>query len=174
MMHPKVILFVAAFIAWCLFTWVPDAAHLLVGVVVAGIIAQLLGKVVVRQPHHLWHPRRYATFLLHYMPVFLWEVLKANLDVAYRVMHPQLPIMPGIVKAKTTLRSEMAMTFLANSITLTPGTMSVDLDTDRAVLYVHWIDVRSRDIDTITDLIVARFEKILRQVFEDETRHVED
>lgn len=66
------------------------------------------------------------------------------------------------------------MTFLANSITLTPGTMSVDLDTDRAVLYVHWIDVRSRDIDTITDLIVARFEKILRQVFEDETRHVED
>ncbi|MDH3602269.1 MAG: Na+/H+ antiporter subunit E, partial [Candidatus Tectomicrobia bacterium] len=107
-MRPKLILFIAAFIVWCLFTWVPDAAHLWVGIVVAGIIAQLLGEVVVRRPNRIWQPRCCATFFLHYIPVFLWEVLKANLDVAYRVVHPRLPINPGIVKAKTILRSDMA------------------------------------------------------------------
>ena len=173
-MPQKLILFGAAFVVWCLFTWVPDGAHLLVGIAVAGIIALLLGDLVVRQPRRLWSPRRYATFLLHYIPVFLWEVLKANLDVAYRVLHPGLPITPGIVKVTTALRSEMAMTFLANSITLTPGTMSVDIDADQGVLYVHWIDVRSRDRETATRMIVERFEKILRKVFEDEARDGED
>ena len=167
-MPQKLILFAAAFLVWCLFTWVPDGAHLLVGIAVAGIIALLLGDLVIRQPHRMWYPRRYATFILHYTPVFLWEVLKANLDVAYRVLHPGLPIRPGIVKVSTALRSEMAMTFLANSITLTPGTMSVDIDTEQAVLYVHWIDVQAPDRETATRMIVERFERILRNVFEDE------
>jgi len=171
-MPQKLILFGAAFIVWCLLTWVPDRAHLLVGIAVAGMIAHLLGDLVIRQPRRLWYPRRYARFLLHYIPVFLWEVLKANLDVAYRVLHPGLPITPGIVKVTTTLRSEMAMTFLANSITLTPGTMSVDIDAEQGVLYVHWIDVRSHDREIATQMIVERFEKILRNVFEDEARDV--
>ncbi len=173
-MPQKLILFAAAFLVWCLFTWLPDGAHLLVGIAVAGIIALLLGDLVIRQPRRLWYPRRYATFLLHYIPVFLWQVLKANLDVAYRVLHPALPITPGIVKVTTALRSEMAMTFLANSITLTPGTMSVDIDTDQGVLYVHWIDVQARDSEAATRMIVERFEKILHKVFEDEVGDVAD
>lgn len=173
-MRQKLILFSAAFFVWCLFTWLPDTEHLLVGIAVAGLIAYLLGDLVVCKPRRIWYPRRYTTFLLHYIPVFLWEVLKANLDVAYRVLHPGLPITPGIVKVTTTLRSEMAMTFLANSITLTPGTMSVDIDADQRVLYVHWIDVRSHDSETATRIIVERFERILRKVFEDEARDFAD
>ena len=170
-MSQKIILFFAALLIWCLFTWVPDAAHVLAGIVVAAIVAMMMGDLVIQRPHLLRHPRRYLYFLFHYVPVFLWEVLKANLDVAYRVVHPGLPINPGIVKVKTSLRSDIACTLLANSITLTPGTMSVDIDKDRAVLYVHWIDVRSQDIELATRIIVERFERILRKIFEDEARH---
>ena len=170
LMSSKILLFFAAFLIWCLFYWVPDGAHLLVGVGVAGIVAFTMGDVVIQRPHLLGHPRRFFYFFFHYVPVFLWEVLKASIDVAYRVIHPELPLAPGIVKVKTTLRSDIAFTLLANSITLTPGTMSVDIDKDRAVLYVHWIDVRSRDIEAATKIIVDRFENILRKIFEDEAR----
>ena len=166
-MSQKVILFFSALIVWSLFNWVPDPAHLLVGIFAAGIVALLLGDLVVERPHLLLHPKRYVYFLFIYVPVFLWEVLKANVDVARRVIHPNLPILPGIVKVKTTLQSDIAITLLANSITLTPGTMSVDIDKDRAVLYIHWIDVRSKDIVEASRIIVERFERILQTIFEE-------
>jgi multicomponent Na+:H+ antiporter subunit E len=166
-MSQKVILFFAAFIVWCIFTWVPDGAHLLAGIVVASIVGFTLGELVIQSPRLLGHPRRYVYFLFQYVPVFLWEMLKANIEVAYRVVHPRLPIKPGIVKVRTSLQSDIAITLLANSITLTPGTMSVDVDKHRSILYVHWIDVRSPDIDVATRIIVERFEKILRKIFEE-------
>ncbi|MGE0823020.1 MAG: Na+/H+ antiporter subunit E [Candidatus Binatia bacterium] len=167
-MTPKRLLFVAAFIVWCLFSWPPDGGHILVGIFVAAIVALLLGEMVIRHPRLLArYPRRYVYFCLQYVPVFLWEVLKANLDVAYRVIDPRLPINPGIVKITTSLRSDIALTLLANSITLTPGTMSVDIGEDHSALYVHWIDVRTRDVEGATKAIAERFEKILRKVFEE-------
>lgn len=169
-MSQKISLFFAALVIWCLFNWVPDGPHLMVGIVVASIVAFMMGDLVIQRPHLLCHPRRYLFFLFHYIPVFLWEVLKANIDVAYRVVHPGLPINPGIVKVKTSLQSDLACTLLANSITLTPGTMSVDIDKDTGMLYVHWIDVRSQDVEGATRIIVERFERILRKIFEDEGR----
>lgn len=77
-----------------------------------------------------------------------------------------MPINPGIVKVKTTLRSDTGLTFLANSITLTPGTLSVDVDQENGFLYVHWINVKDKDIDRATSLIVHRFERILKRIFE--------
>ena len=166
-MNPKIILFLFAFIVWCLFSWVPDGAHLLAGIPVASVVAFMMGDLVIERPHLMLHPRRYVNFIFLYVPVFLWEVVKANFDVAYRVVHPDLPINPGIVKVKTSLQSDIALTLLANSITLTPGTMSVDIDKDKSVLYIHWIDVRSCDIEVATRMIVERFEKILRKIFEE-------
>ncbi len=79
--------------------------------------------------------------------------------------HPDLPIHPGIVKVKTTLRSEVGLTFLANSLTLKPGTMTVDIDKEKGFLYVHWADVKSQDIEKATDLIVRKFERVLMRIF---------
>jgi multicomponent Na+:H+ antiporter subunit E len=96
----------------------------------------------------------------------LWECIKANIDVAYRVVHPDLPIKPGIVKIKTNLKSDVALTFLANSITLTPGTMCVDIDKEKGILYIHWIYVRDDRLEEATSLIAGKFEKILKRIFE--------
>ena len=108
---------------------------------------------------------RYLWFL-YYIPLFVWECIKANIDSAYRLIHPDLPIRPGIVKVRTTLKSKVGLTILVNSITLMPGTMTVDCDEDNNLLYVHWADVKSTDIDKATELIVLKFERVLKRIFE--------
>jgi len=165
-MIKKLILFIIAFFVWCLLNWVPDWQHLLVGLFIAGFVSYMTGDLFIQRPHVLTHTKRYYYFMFHYLPVFLWEVIKANIDVAYRVIHPKLPINPGIVKVKTSLKSDTALTFLANSITLTPGTLTVDIDREKGVLYIHWIDVKSKDVKTATKIIAERFEIILKKVFD--------
>ena len=161
----RIILFILGLIVWLLLSWPADAQHLLVGVVVAAFIPFLTGDMFTRRPRAFAQLKRYYWFL-YYLPIFIWECFKANIDVAYRVSHPALPIRPGIVKVKTTLKSELGLTFLANSITLTPGTLSVDVDKEKGFLYVHWIDVKDKDIERATKIVAERFEKILRRIFE--------
>jgi len=162
----RIVLFIIAFLVWCLLNWVPDWQHLGVGVFIALFVAYMTGDFFVNRPHVFKHPFRYWYFIFYYLPVFLWECFKANVDVAYRVINPRLPINPGIVKVKTNLKTETGLTFLANSITLTPGTLTVDIDRDAGVLYVHWIDVKAKDVEAATKIVVERFEKILRKIFE--------
>jgi len=102
-------------------------------------------------------------FSLVYIIVLFWEIIKANFDVAYRVVHPKMPIKPGIVVIKTRLKSDIAKMILANSITLTPGTFTLDVIGDE--LLVHWINVKAEDIDGATNMIGQRFEKYLRVIF---------
>ncbi len=76
---------------------------------------------------------------------------------------PSLPINPGIVKVKTKLKSKMGRMILANSITLTPGTLTVDVQED--TFYIHWIDVETEDIDKATEKITRKFEKYLEVIY---------
>jgi len=105
-------------------------------------------------------------FFLAYIIVLFWEVIKANFDVAYRVIHPKMPIKPGIVVIKTSLKSDIAKMILANSITLTPGTFTLDVIGDE--LLIHWINVKTEDVDEATKMIGKRFEKYLEVIFAQE------
>ena len=165
-MKSRIILFLLAFVTWSLLSWPLDLQHIIVGIFVSLLVAFITGDLFITRPHILKHPLRYWYFFVHYLPVFVWECFKANLDVAYRVLHPRLPINPGIVKVKTELKSDTALTFLANSITLTPGTMSVDIDSANGILYVHWINVKATDVEQATNIIVKRFERILKNIFD--------
>lgn len=159
----RLLLFVVAFIIWAMFTWIPDRQEILVGAIVSAGVAFFFGEIFVIHPEKVFNIKRWLYFL-YYVPMFIYEVIKANIDVAYRVLHPRLPINPGIVKIKTNLKSEIAQTMLANSITLTPGTMTVDIkDGD---MYIHWIDVKSKEVEEATKIISQKFEKILREIFE--------
>jgi len=91
-------------------------------------------------------------------------IIKSNWDVARRVVQREIPINPGIVAVKTKLKSPVGRMILANSITLTPGTLSVDVTGDH--YYIHWIDVTDMDEEGATEKIVAGFEKYLEVIFE--------
>lgn len=152
-----------AYILYILLTWIPDRQELIAGFFVALVVAVLFGQVFTVTPKKLFNPKRYFYFLL-YLPVFIYYCFKANIDVAYRVLHPKMPINPGIVKIKTNLKNDVARTMLANSITLTPGTMTVDIIGD--TLYIHWINVQAKETEKATRLIVGSFEKLIKEVFE--------
>jgi len=102
-------------------------------------------------------------YTIIYIAVLLKEIIIANIDVAYRVIHPKMPIKPGIVVIKTTLKQNIAKMILANSITLTPGTFTLDILGD--TLLIHWINVQSTNTDEATEIIGKRFEKYLKVIF---------
>lgn len=128
------------FVIWLLFTcngeiWGMDE---LVAGIVFSVIAGVVARKIFIKEGKMANPKRWI-MLLAYLPRFFYEMAKANLDVAYRVLTGK--INPGIVKISPNLKSDLAITILANSITLTPGTLSVDVDDDKN-LYVHWINVK--------------------------------
>ena len=161
----RIIFFVFGYGLWLVLTLPKTWETFVIGAVVALIAAIFFGGKFTHQAVSFLNPKRWFWALL-YVPVFMWHMLIANLDVAFRVLHPKCPVNPGIVKVNTGLKTDVAKAFLANSITLTPGTMTVDVDDD--VLYVHWIDVADggEDIETNTKAIAAKFEKYLRRIFE--------
>ena len=161
---PKTLTFVISFLLWLVLSMSADIQHVVIGVFVALVVAISMGGMFAGVPWK-WLSFRRCRFFVLYVAVFIKEVVKANIDVAYRVIHPDLPINPGIVKIKTELKSETGLTFLANSITLTPGTLSVDVDAENGYLYVHWIDVRSRDMKEASEKIAGRFERMIKEVF---------
>jgi multicomponent Na+:H+ antiporter subunit E len=109
------------------------------------------------------NPLRYL-WLIYYGVIFLWECLKANIDVAFRVLHPRLPIRPGTIKIRTALRSGIGLTFLANSLTLTPGNTTIDVDKAAGALYVHRLCIK--DESAVSIPVAKRFESILKKVFD--------
>jgi len=162
-MTTRIFQFLIIFMLWLLLTWSLAPQEIIVGAALALLLSTLLFDVFLQGSEKLVQPARYFWFLV-YLPVFFYYVLHANLDVAYRVLHPEMPIRPGIVKVRTTLKSEMGKTFLANSITLTPGTLTVDIVGDH--LYIHWINIVTEDPQAATEIIVKKFEGYLRRIFE--------
>ena len=165
----RLIYFVVAFLVWSLLTWPFADGKIDMQVVVAGLIASILvavlfHEILPKEYHVFISPVRVFWFLV-YLPVFFYYVIKANFDVVYRALHPKMPIRPGIVKIKTNLKTPSGITALANSITLTPGTLTVDV-TDDGFLYVHWINVRSDDVEEATKIISQKFEWFLKRIFE--------
>lgn len=119
-----------------------------VGIFLSGILPEAGGdRPIVRM-------LKFPVFLL----VLFREMVKANLDVAYRVLHPKMPIRPGIVEVTPGIESDMGKLILANSITLTPGTLSMDYIDDK--LYIHWINVEDDPAESMKPL-----DRTVKEVF---------
>jgi len=155
--------FLLLFGIWLMLTWSLHWQDLLVGVIIAFIADLMLGDIYPVNAVKVLNPVRFFWFVVYGVTFFAY-VIKANFDVAYRVLNINMPIRPGIIKVRTRLKTDMARTFLANSITLTPGTLTVDCVDDH--LYIHWINIVSDDPVKETEIIVQHFEKLLERVFE--------
>ncbi|ABR31064.1 cation:proton antiporter [Thermosipho melanesiensis] len=155
--------FIVTYFTWVLLTGYNDISELLVGFLVSLVISVVF-KRYYRIKFDGWFLVKIVKFLLIYLPIFIWEMIKANFDVAARVLNPKLPINPGFVRVKTELKKDTSRLFLANSITLTPGTLTLDVEED--TLYIHWIDVKAKSADERRRHISEKFEKILKGVFE--------
>ena len=155
-------LFVILMLIWMALTLSVNKPELVLGIIVSFILSLALHKSF----KIIGFPKvtiKKVIFLCLYIVILLKEIIIANLDVAYRVIHPKMPIKPGIVIIKTGLKQDLAKMILANSITLTPGTFTLDIADDK--LLIHWINVKTDNTDEATKIIGERFEKYLKIIF---------
>lgn len=171
-MKGRIEVFLSAFAVWCLLIWpycqatrTWDIQGISGGLFAALAVSFIFGGGFVGPPGHVLDPRRWM-YAFIFIFVFLYYCIKANLQVAYMVLHPALPIRPGIVKMRTTLRSKPAIAVLSICITLTPGTLTVEA-TEGGVLFVHWLNVSTTDEHEAGRLIAGKFEYFLKKIFED-------
>ncbi len=127
-------------VLWCFLSGAISLANFLMGMFVGAITVLLLRPLVP------WHPSLARIFhkipaFLRYAARFLYELMKANLQVVYLALHPKMPIRPGIIALRTRHQSALGTTLLANSITLTPGTLTMDVSEDGKTLYIHTLDI---------------------------------
>jgi multicomponent Na+:H+ antiporter subunit E len=161
----RLIVFVFAFLVWLALTGLRSMQEVISGVFIAALVSLVGGHFLVTTEKKKGILRRtYYSFF--YLITFIIEMIKANLHVAYLVLHPLCPIKPGIIKIKTELTKDSALTVLCNSITLTPGTLTVDLEKEKQEIYIHWIDVKTISVPETTKQIGYRFEHLLKEIFE--------
>jgi len=116
---------------------------------VMGLLLALLTGLITRnflcrsKSFRLLDPRRFLRLLVYVPGPWFIELIKANLDVAYRVI--TMKIRPGIIRVHSGLRTDLGIFILANSITLTPGTLSVGIDEETNDLFIHNINVGDGD-----------------------------
>jgi len=156
------IMFIMLFVIWLLLNNSLQIEIMLLGLGISLVLPLLLcGKCEVFSNLSL-SPKAFL-YSFMFLFTFIVELFKANFDVARRVLSPSLPINPGIVEVKTKLKSKIGRVVLADSITLTPGTFTLEMVDDS--LFIHWIDVQSTDVNEATRLIVEKFEKYLEVMY---------
>ena len=147
----------AVMFATLLLFWLMLMGRLTVDILVVGVLASLVIALLYPIGLSFFTELRVTpeAFVagLRYFGYFFKELVKSNLRLAAIVLSPSLPIKPGIVKVRTRLKSRMGRLMLANSITLTPGTLTIEMDGEW--LYIHWVSVQSPDVEAATAEIVA-------------------
>jgi len=153
---------IVLFMIWLFLTASLDPQELGFGLLLSLIVAAFTYEIFTTNGLANLHPKKIA-YMVAYIPYFLWAMIMANLDVAYRVLHPKRPINPGIVECRTVLKNDVGKLALANSITLTPGTITLDVDGDK--YFIHWIDVKDDSVEGASKNITEPFEKFLKVIF---------
>lgn len=141
--------------------------ELVVGAIVAIGVSYFSSSFFAREDG-LWLFKRFRFInLIIFIPVYIWELIKANFSVAIKSLSPKLDINPGIVKITTDLNSDYGLAMLSNCITLTPGTITMDIyeDGDKNAMYIHWIDAKTENTKEASEIIKGRFEYFVRRLF---------
>lgn len=155
---------------WLLITASLEPQEIIAGAVVSIAVAVFsAGFLIHGKAFYLFNPIRFLALLFYCLIIFMWELIKANLSVAFCALKPgKLNINPGIVKVPVDLKSDYGLAMLANSITLTPGTITMDVteQNDKTFFYIHWLNVTERDSVKAGDAIKGTLEKWTGRVWQ--------
>ena len=141
--------------------------EILLGLILSIIVGFITKNIFIKKDFRMLNPIKWFIFIGYIIGPFFIGIAKANLDVAYRVITGK--INPGIVKISPNLKTDLGITILANSITLTPGTLSVDIDEENNDLHIHWININEKVLkgDTVDcKYICGNFDKWARRISE--------
>lgn len=155
--HPLLTLTLA--ILWLLLVNTLSAGHVVLGA--------LLGWLIPFVTSPFWPEQiriRHPLVLLHYLGILIVDIVRGSFHVARLILTGPAHLRPTFVVVPLALRTDLAISLLANTISLTPGTVSAHLSDDRRTLIVHTLD--TDDADALVAEIKQRYEAPLRQIFE--------
>ena len=159
---PHPLLSVLLLVCWLWLNNTLAAGHVLLGAAL-GVGIPFVTRRFWPEPLQVGRPLR----LLEYVAVVTWDIVIANLQVAALILGPASRLRPAFVRVPLDLRTDFAVTVLASTVTLTPGTVSVGTERDAAggrVLVVHAL--RCLDADEMVRTIKERYERRVREILE--------
>lgn len=160
--------FVICYLFWLLLTWSVAAEQLIAGAV-ASLLAALFSARFFIHERAFWffNPLKLLAGVFFWLGTFMAELVKANWDMAKRCYGGCKNVDPGIVKVPSELKSDYGQAGLANAITMTPGTITMEIaeEDGQVYYYIHWIDAKCDGAEA-GEIIKGRLEKGLRRVWE--------
>ena len=153
----RIATFLVLFGFWVTMSGKFDAFHLSLGVICSFLVGFISHDLLFEDVRAR---NRFASILrfFGYLPWLIYQIVLANLHVAYLVLSPKMPIDPKIIKFKSNLMSDLSKVTLANSITLTPGTITMDIIDEE--FYVHAVSKKVAD-----DLLTGEMEQRVAHIF---------
>lgn len=155
-------LWLLLFVIWMVANSALSAAVAIAGGIITFALAYIFATTSDVWKNIGWTPRG-LYHLVAYTGTFVVELVRSNINMMSYVYAPRIDIKPGIVKVRTRLTSPIGRLALTSSIALTPGSLVIDLRGD--TLFIHWLDVKTTDVDEATKALVAPFEVHLEKVF---------
>ena len=146
------------------FVWVALTGNFEFGNYAFGfLLSFLILRGIAIKDHSLAYFRRFGK-IISFVFFFIYEMLKANLEVAFDVITPKFFMKPGIVKLPLSAETDLEITMLANCISLTPGTLIVAVSDDRKAIFVHVMYLKDRDqfVEKVKNGLERRILEILR------------
>jgi len=140
---------------WLILTANFQVANIFIGLGVSFSIALLYSKMFIHKKVELINPYYLGVYIL----ILMKNLIISNLQIAKRTLSLDMRLAPEIVAVKTELKSDWKKLLLANSITLTPGTLTLDIKDD--TLYIHIIECRDKENK---ELITKEFEDIISKI----------
>lgn len=146
-------------LAWAALTGDFSPVSLVFGFILAYAVLWLVTRGLRRGRYFNQIPR-----VVEFLGFFIWEVIVANFRLARTVLSPRMPLCPAVVAVPVELESEAALILLTNLITLTPGTLSLDISSDRKMLYIHTIYLEN--VEQFRSDIKQGYERRVKEIFE--------
>ncbi len=165
--------FIFSFLFWELLVWSVNIREIYLGLFVAAAVSAFATKFLIQsRPFYLYNPVRLFWILIYSVCIFFVEMVKANISMAKIVLSKDMgDTRTGIIRipGSKKIKSGYGLAMVANSITLTPGTITMDVaedDKGNNYYYIHWINVETTDRQKAGEIIKGRMEKGIGRIWE--------
>lgn len=156
---PHPVISAVLLIVWLLLNHTLSIGHIALGIVL-GVLIPMFTRRFFPEPVYL----RRADVIIRFLVVVLWDIVAASITVSRLTLGPTSRLRPRFVRIPVSLKDDFALTALASTISLTPGTVSAELDADRKHILIHALDVE--DEPALVQTIKARYEIPIKEIFQ--------
>ena len=153
-----IITFIILFLNWIIWSGMFDAFHLSLGIISCAIVTYTTHDILFTRERFSYKQIIEVWRFIKYIPWLLWQIILSNIHVAGLVLSPKMPIEPHMIRVKVRLKKDISIVTYANSITLTPGTITADIADGE--FYIHCISKKVAD-----DLFTGEMENRVAHIF---------